>query len=630
MTRWFVANLAASILLASSANASPERFRALEALADDDAKRAIAVAGDEASSAAGAEPRFWALLARGRAQSLLEREADLLQTYEQAEEVLAHWSGASPRHRLWLASSRLLASWRVETPEQSMKRLLDLRARLREAHDPYLECDFKENEVVILFDAGSLDEAWLAAEDWERCARNLGMLTKEAWAISMLGTIASRGQGRTQVDPDDLFARAIAVLAEMPARTLRNALLYQRAESLRVVGRLDAAAGYYRDSVSLARETGDEAAIAAGANGLAAIHLEQGEPAKSLPLLQEALALLEPTDSGFRMLNAASQLVKAYTMLKHPDLPSAMALVRRYDNEASPGADRARVARIFAAAYASQGRFKEAYAESERADRLAADGRRYAAEIQNLRLQARYSAAQREAENAELRHRSESARLALAAEEATRRALWAAVGILVVLLLAASSWAWSGIARRRALTHLALRDDLTGKPNRRAVTGYAKDQFDIARQKDTPLTMALIDLDHFKRVNDLRGHACGDAVLRALAAASSAVLRDQDVLGRWGGEEWLLVLPGVKVEELPAIFERLRHQFASTPVDGIDGEHGVTFSMGGAGLSPSIPSLDALIAACDERLYRAKDAGRDRLCHDLSTDMLSKSTTVSG
>ncbi|MBQ0960763.1 GGDEF domain-containing protein [Ideonella sp. 4Y11] len=186
---------------------------------------------------------------------------------------------------------------------------------------------------------------------------------------------------------------------------------------------------------------------------------------------------------------------------------------------------------------------------------------------------------------------------------------------LVVLLLAAASWAWAGISRRRALSDLALRDDLTGQPNRRAVTRYAMAQFAQAQKQGTPLTLALIDIDHFKRVNDLRGHAGGDAVLRALAAASQAVLRTEDMLGRWGGEEWLLVLPRLQVDELPAVFARLRKQFALTPAEGIEGPHGVSFSMGGAEVGRDTPTLDALIAVCDARLYRAKTGGRDRLCH---------------
>ncbi|MBQ0960764.1 tetratricopeptide repeat protein [Ideonella sp. 4Y11] len=366
-------------------------------------------------ASAGDESRFWALLARGRAEDLLELEAEPVQSYAQAEQILTRWTGATTAHRLWLASSRLLTGRRVDTPEESRSRLDSLKRQLAGVDDPLLACDVKESELDILIDIGSLDEAWLVAEDWERCARALNEPFKEAWAISMFGTIASKGHGRSRVDPDEYFARALAVVGERPARTLRNALLYQRADALRLVGRWDEAADHLRASIALGREVGDEAAIAAGSAGLAEILLEQNRPAEALPWIREARAILEPRDGGFRMVNVATLLVWVYTQLKHPELPAAMALARRYDTDTSPGPHRAYLARVLAAAHASTGRFKEAYAELKRAEALDDRRRRFAAEVQNLRLQARYAAAQRDAENADLRHQSETARLALVA-----------------------------------------------------------------------------------------------------------------------------------------------------------------------------------------------------------------------
>jgi diguanylate cyclase (GGDEF)-like protein len=138
-------------------------------------------------------------------------------------------------------------------------------------------------------------------------------------------------------------------------------------------------------------------------------------------------------------------------------------------------------------------------------------------------------------------------------------------------------------------------------------------QIEQARQLGVPLSVAMIDLDHFKQVNDTLGHAGGDAVLRALVAAARGVLRGQDKLGRWGGEEWLLVMPGTSAAELPAVFDRLRTAFAATPAEGVAGAHGCSFSMGGAEMRADTSSLDALVATADQQLYRAKAEGRDCL-----------------
>lgn len=610
-----VALAAVAAFAATAATVRPDRFATLEPIAYDHPQNAITAARREAELALDDGSRFWALLALARTQAQLELEAEPLQALAAAEQVLARWPGATEAHRLWLARSRLMVTWRTETPQQSQLRLVDIKARLAAVDDPYLACEVRDAETGLLVDVGSLDEAWLSAEAWERCAHDLGLPEQESNALMSLGSIAGKGQGHSQAEPDEHFARALAVLGERPARQLRGVLLYERGVAQREVGRLDVAAEHFRAAVALSREVDDDAGIAAGNTALAGVLLKRGEPARALPLLQEARALLERRDGGFRMLTIAAATVDALAQLRRPEVAAAMAMVRRYDNESAPPGHRARVARTMAAGYASLGRFQEAYAETQRAEALLDESRRGAADIQNLRLQARYAAARREAENAELRHRGETARLALVAEEAKQRALWATVATLGLLLLGAAGWAWSAMARRRALADLALRDDLTGQPNRRAVARYAQVQFDRALLRGTPLTLALLDLDHFKRVNDSRGHAGGDAVLRALAAAGAGVLRAQDRLGRWGGEEWMVVLPGLAVDELAPVFERLRARFAATPAEGIEGPHGVTFSMGAAELGPATPTVDALIAACDVQLYRAKAAGRDRLRH---------------
>jgi diguanylate cyclase (GGDEF)-like protein len=102
-------------------------------------------------------------------------------------------------------------------------------------------------------------------------------------------------------------------------------------------------------------------------------------------------------------------------------------------------------------------------------------------------------------------------------------------------------------------------------------------------------------------------------VLRAFASAVPALLRAPDRLGRWGGEEFLLVLPGTAQHELPGVFLRLRLAFAAATVPGLPVPHGCSFSMGGAEAGVDGTGIEALVEAADRRLYEAKAAGRDRL-----------------
>ena len=480
--------------------------------------------------------------------------------------------------------------------------------------DADLACELRQLDLVLLVDVNTLDEAWLTAEAVERCARELGLPSAEASALLAMGTIAGRGQARTQTEADQHFERALKVLGTLPARMTRSLVLWERANAMGIARHWDESARLFEEARELSRSIDDRAGIAAANTGLAEAYNQRKQPARALPLVAEARGLVEDTDTGYRMFVLAEQSIVALTLLGRAEVIAEIGRARRWDTPAVPAAARARVARAMAAGFASQGRFAQAYAETQRAESLHEEGRAFAADVQTLRLQARYAAAQRDAENAELRHRSERTRLALEAETAKQRSLWAAIAALGLMTVAALAFGWRTFLRRRALADLALRDELTGAPNRRAVKAYAQAQLDQARRLGVPLTLALIDLDHFKRVNDTRGHAVGDAVLCALATAAGSVLRGQDRLGRWGGEEWLLVMPGTSVDEVRAVFGRLRQRFALTAVEGFDGAHGCTFSMGAAALTPQTGSLDALIADCDQQLYRAKQEGRDRLC----------------
>ena len=136
-----------------------------------------------------------------------------------------------------------------------------------------------------------------------------------------------------------------------------------------------------------------------------------------------------------------------------------------------------------------------------------------------------------------------------------------------------------------------------------------------AARARAPLSVAIADIDHFKHVNDSFGHLAGDAVLATVASALSSLLRDGDLTGRFGGEEFCILLPGTDVAEARQIAERLREKISRivTPVAGGAGSQ-VTISLGVAALGSSRRDLDELLAAADHALYRAKEAGRNRVC----------------
>ncbi len=600
-----------------AATLRPASLAEIDLAIADEPRLAIERVGRELAQAKTASERFWALLGLARAQSMLERPAESAEALDRAEHELTGWAQARPAHRVWLELVRLQVLWPTWSPQTSRQRMNAVMQGLRTVGDDELACEAHLTDLALLIDANSLDEAWLAAESVEACSRELGRPIGQATALSAMGSIASRGHGRSQTETDVHFERAMYVLGDAPARITRSIVLWDRGNAMSAAHRWDEAARQYEAALALSRAIDDAAGIAAGNISLAETYIERHQPSHALPLLDEAQRLIAATDpTGYRLLGVARQRILALAQLGRAEVLTEIGRARRWDNDSQPAATRARLARAMARGYASQARFAEAYAETQRAESFDEQGRAYAADVQTLRLQARYAAAQRDAENAELRHRGEAARLELQAEAAKQRSLWAALALLGLAAAAALAFGWQAYRRRRVMTDLALRDELTGAPNRRAVVAYAQAQFEQAKRLGVPLTLALLDLDHFKRVNDTRGHAGGDAVLRALVGAAHGVLRGQDRLGRWGGEEWLLVMPGTACAEVPAVFERLRNRFAASPAEGIAGAHGVTFSMGAAELAPGTTSLDGLLAVCDRRLYCAKQSGRDRACCD--------------
>ena len=170
--------------------------------------------------------------------------------------------------------------------------------------------------------------------------------------------------------------------------------------------------------------------------------------------------------------------------------------------------------------------------------------------------------------------------------------------------------------RREA--HEALRrsvssDHLTGLANRRAFFEAATRELQRCMRTGLPVSLVLIDADHFKAINDTHGHATGDAVLRHLAAGLSATFRAGDLLARIGGEEFAALLPGATVDAATAVAARLgRHLAAQSVV--VDGRPvGCTVSAGVAGLAPDAQDLDTLLARADAAMYAAKDQGRNRV-----------------
>jgi diguanylate cyclase (GGDEF)-like protein len=193
-------------------------------------------------------------------------------------------------------------------------------------------------------------------------------------------------------------------------------------------------------------------------------------------------------------------------------------------------------------------------------------------------------------------------------------AVYLAIGLVFQLTLVGLVVARLVARLRRASRH----DALTGLLNRRAAEEAVAAEIGRARRLGESFSVLMIDVDHFKAVNDQGGHAAGDRVLQHLGAVFGTLLRDIDQAGRWGGEEFLVMLPGTPRAEAAALAERLRERVQALPAMWDDRPLALTLSIGVAQWRGG-EAVEALVARADAALYRAKQAGRNRVECEVAT-----------
>lgn len=165
----------------------------------------------------------------------------------------------------------------------------------------------------------------------------------------------------------------------------------------------------------------------------------------------------------------------------------------------------------------------------------------------------------------------------------------------------------------RRLRQLTQVDSLTGGYNRRFFDSRLAEEFRRHRRFKRPMAVCLMDLDHFKQINDTHGHQTGDRVLRAVADETRSHLREVDMFCRYGGEEFVCLLPETDAEDAVAVAERIREALAELKLPGNDIEISPTASFGVSALTDSTADGPALFAEADRAMYRAKQAGRNRV-----------------
>ncbi|MBL8349845.1 MAG: diguanylate cyclase [Burkholderiaceae bacterium] len=460
------------------------------------------------------------------------------------------------------------------------------------------------------------------------------------------------------------FQQAITLADGVEAAAwLRAELRAGLAKTLHLAGQVDRARELNRSALELARQSGDdrtlsfvyktegviqsddsldqnsraaeqamraalEHALLAGAQrdeirataNLADMSLRRADYAQALAYAERALvlarALRDRSSESLALVNGGL----AHIMLGHKAqglqrVRASMAMDERAGELAEVAASQGELGHYLEKA----GHFGDAYAAYR-------DFRRLSEQVNRSELQRRLGELQeafehehrrRELELLEREGRFQQAQLEsrrllqwLWATGAVVGAMVLGAGLLLLLRLRAGNRQLEQVNHH--LAELAERDSLTGLCNRRGCQAAMRPLW------PAPGTLALLDVDHFKRINDGWGHAAGDAVLLALARRLRTVLREGDVVARWGGEEFLIWLPGLRGAEADALVARLLGAVAATPVAFGGGQIAVTASLGFASLpvapAAPMPEWHHAVALVDAALYQAKSQGRNRAC----------------
>ncbi len=199
-------------------------------------------------------------------------------------------------------------------------------------------------------------------------------------------------------------------------------------------------------------------------------------------------------------------------------------------------------------------------------------------------------------------------------QQETQRLVWLLVTLMVVTLLCLAIFLlYIQTRNRNYFKSIALIDDLTKAPNRRAILEQLDQRFSESKRTGKPLFVGLLDLDHFKDVNDKHGHKVGDEVLKIFSDVCKSSLREYDTFGRYGGEEWLIIFAELEPSTISNIFDRISSNMQVLIAERLPLVKEVTFSMGVACFDEARDKhADSIVNRADKRLYMAKSQGRNR------------------
>jgi diguanylate cyclase (GGDEF)-like protein len=528
-------------------------------------------------------------------------------------------------------------------------------ARARAQGDGAMEASFHYCRSAAIEALRNMPAAMPDIEAGIAIARRIGDQRLLADGLSLRAGTRSLLGDQSLAIPDLLEAQRLYQHAGVPDDA--ESLLQDIAISYRRMGDLDKAQEYFEQNEAYARSLGDWSQLISNLLQQGYLAEDQGRLDDALAAYREVLVLARRHDSDYDV--ASAYLAMAWPWMLRGDFDRGLALVQRartgyatlgddsnddmvylrlgqaqaglgdhaqaltYFKRAAEALERSDNRRYLALLYRARadseralGRYQDAFTDLQRYVALheAATNAERGQQAQLLRSQ--FDSDRQELENNRLASEQALRERQLAVLRAAQRWQWLAMALGGVLVLLLALLVVRQLARMKRLREIASTDPLTGVANRRSIEQLGDEAVARTRAAGERLCALVLDVDHFKQVNDGHGHLTGDLVLARIAATFRHVLRHFDLLGRTGGEEFLVVLPDTGPDRAEAIAERLRAAIEAMDCSDIAAGLATTVSIGVACLGPADAGLQALVARADAALYRAKGDGRNRIVVD--------------
>lgn len=572
------------------------------------------------------------------------------QVFARAETVLASLPAQDPERLRWAAIASE-AAYQLALPDpateyaRSALRLNNVPANLRQrlliALAFGLDLGGKPEEamdtivaVIATLEAGAFDPQYLVdaltarasvfstLNDYRSALADLlrayplapldGQRTVRADVASSLGNVYSQLREYAHADK---FYRETITYAQATQSILRLSIAeYSLAVNLRRMNRLDDAGDYFARSRQHSEQVGDAQGIAYADYGLGQVAFYKGNYDAAENYYAKALPVLVAANDLAPQGNIALGMARVHLSRKHYDAGIKQTeLAIAIAKNASDREQQQMALRLRSEIYAANDNFRLAYRDLLTATEIESEINKARHDDNIAEQRVRFDSERQEQQNALLHQQNELNAAQLAGEKQTSRLYVVSVLALSVVLGFVLYIAHRNKAVRRKLAEQALTDELTGVANRRRIMQMLSGEFERARRYGTALTIAMLDLDHFKAINDGFGHDAGDEVLKYFATMVDGHLRKIDGLGRIGGEEFLVVLPHTTREDAHGVVERLRLSTLQLSCPKLRGERQPSVSIGLCTLTGADTAMELLIKRADEALYQAKEQGRNRV-----------------